>query len=175
MHSIQMCNLHYANDLLIMTTGGMENLRIIKLLLYLFEGMSGLETNIAKTCLFSSRLNQLPSTAESLTLSCAVGYLPVTYLGVPISGRRSRKLDWDILIAKVRGHLISWKARQLSLGGRLTLMNSVLSAIPTYWMHIFRLPSYVVKEIDRIRRDFLWTGLDIDNPKCRLVGWKNIC
>lgn len=49
------CNLHYADDLLILTTGGLENLRIIKLLLLIFEGMIGLETNFSKTCLFSSK------------------------------------------------------------------------------------------------------------------------
>lgn len=42
------------------------------------------------------------------------------------------------------------------------MVNSVLSAIPTYWMSIFRLPSSVIKAIDRIRRDFLWSGPDID-------------
>lgn len=36
------CNLHYADDLLVLTTGGLEDLRIVKLILYLFEGMSGL-------------------------------------------------------------------------------------------------------------------------------------
>lgn len=54
-------------------------------------------------------------------------------------------------------------------------MNSVLSAIPTYWMSIFRLPNWVIKEIDRIRMDFLWMGPDIDKPKCQLVDWKSIC
>lgn len=43
-----MCNLHYANDLLILTTGGLEDLRIIKLLLYLFKGLCRLETNFSK-------------------------------------------------------------------------------------------------------------------------------
>lgn len=33
------CNLHYADGLLVLTTGGLEDLRIIKLILYVFEGM----------------------------------------------------------------------------------------------------------------------------------------
>lgn len=49
------CNLHYADDLLIMTTGGLEDLRIVKLILFLIEGMSGLATNFAKTCLNSCK------------------------------------------------------------------------------------------------------------------------
>ncbi|XP_039119290.1 uncharacterized protein LOC120255543 [Dioscorea cayenensis subsp. rotundata] len=166
------CNLHYADDLLILTAGGCEDLRIIKLILYLFEGMSGLETNFSKTCLFSSQPGVLPSHAVVDTLQCKVGLLPVVYLGIPISGRRPRKQDWEGVILKVRKRLAAWKLQHLSLGGRLILVNSVLSAIPTYWMSIFRLPGWVVKGIDRIRRDFLWSGPDINHPGCRRFLWK---
>lgn len=55
------------------------------------------------------------------------------------------------------------------------MVNSVLTALPTYWMSIFRLPAWVIKKIDQLRRDFLWTGPDIDNLACRLVSWKNLC
>lgn len=131
------CNLHYADDLLILTSGGIKDLRIIKLILYLFEGMAGIETNFAKTCLYSSRLGKLPDQAAARTLHCNVGLLPVNYLGIPISGSRPRKQDWEGIILKVRRRLASWKMQHMSLGGRLTLVNFVLSAIPTYWMSIF--------------------------------------
>ncbi|XP_039125244.1 uncharacterized protein LOC120261424 [Dioscorea cayenensis subsp. rotundata] len=125
------CNLHYADDLLILTAGGCEDLRIIKLILYLFEGMSGLETNFSKTCLFSSRpVSRLVMRSE-IPLQVKVGLLPVVYLGIPISGRRPRKQDWEGVILKVRKRLAAWKLQHLSLGGRLILVNSVLSAIPT--------------------------------------------
>ncbi|XP_039134175.1 uncharacterized protein LOC120271557 [Dioscorea cayenensis subsp. rotundata] len=118
------CNLYYADDLLVLTVGGAEDLRVIKLILLVFEGLSGLETNFSKT---------------------------FTYLGIPVSGRRPRKQDWEKLVI------------------------SVLSAVPTYWMSLFRLPPWVIKKINRIQRDFLWSGADIDKPRCRLVAWKNIC
>lgn len=91
----RMCNLHYADDLLILTTGGLEDLRIIKLLLYLFEGMTGLQTNFSKTCLFFTRLDPLSSQAAAQTISCAVGRLPLTYLGIHI-----REEDRGILTGK---------------------------------------------------------------------------
>lgn len=40
------CNIHYADDLLILTTSGFEDLRIIKLILF-FQGMTGLEVNFS--------------------------------------------------------------------------------------------------------------------------------
>lgn len=169
------CYLHYADDLLILTSGGLEDLRVIKLILYLFEGMTGLKTNFAKTCLYITRMGEIPYWTAAETLHCNRGLLPITYLGIPISGRWPRRQDWEGLILKVRRRLGSWKLRHISLGGRLTLVNSVLSVIPTYWMSIFRLLGWVIKDIDHIRRDFLWSGPDIDHPGCRLVNWKNLC
>lgn len=40
-HQGRMCNLHYANDMLILTIGGLEDLRIIKILLYLLKKCQG--------------------------------------------------------------------------------------------------------------------------------------
>lgn len=62
------CNLHFADDLLILTTGGLEDLRIIKLLLFIFEGMTGLETSFSKTCLYSSKWSVQPTKESAKTL-----------------------------------------------------------------------------------------------------------
>ncbi|XP_039115621.1 glutamate receptor 2.7-like [Dioscorea cayenensis subsp. rotundata] len=110
------CNLHYADDLLVLTTGGLEDLRIVKLILFMFEGITSLATNFSKTCLYSSDLGKLPEVDVTDTLSCERGLLPVTYLGIPISRRRPRKQDWEGLISKIRKRLASWKVRHVSLG-----------------------------------------------------------
>ncbi|XP_039118867.1 uncharacterized protein LOC120255006 [Dioscorea cayenensis subsp. rotundata] len=135
------CNLHYADDLLVLTVGGAEDLRVIKLIFVgSFEGSVRLKLTFSKTCLYTTNLHQLPHMCEAKTVNCDVGLLPVTYLGLPVSGRRPRKQDWEGLIAKVRGRLSSWKSSYISIGGRLTLVNSVLSAVPTYWMSLYKLP-----------------------------------
>ncbi|XP_039136185.1 uncharacterized protein LOC120273588 [Dioscorea cayenensis subsp. rotundata] len=169
------CHLQYADDLLILSAGGIKDLRIIKLILYVFEGMSGLAVNLNKTCLVSTKFGSLPCPTSLATLSCSANVLPITYLGIPIVGRRPRRQDWEVLILKIKVRLSSWKANYLPLGGRLILINSVFSELPTYWMSIFRLPKWVCKCIDRLRRDFLWSGPDIDHPKCRLVNWRRLC
>lgn len=60
----------------------------------------------------------------------------------------SRRQDWEKLILAIKGHLPSWKSNLLFLGSRLILVNSILSAIPTYWMSIFKLSRWVIKTID---------------------------
>ena len=83
----RMCNLQYAEHLLLLTTGGIEDLGVIKLILFIFKGMSGLTINFTKTCLYSTRSDQLLETMLTNTLSCSTSFLPLTYPNVPISGR----------------------------------------------------------------------------------------
>lgn len=147
----------------------------MKFILYLFEGASGLSINFTKSYLYSTNYGFQPSAISASILNCARDCLPLTYLGVPISGRRPKREDWKKLTSLVRTKLLSWKATYLSLGGRLTLLNSVLSSIPTYWMSVFKLPSWVIKEIDKVRRDFLWKGPDLGSKGFRLVAWDRIC
>lgn len=44
--------------------------------------------------------------------------------------------------------LSMWKSQYLSLGGRLTLIKSVVDGIPTYMMSLFPIP----KSIERIQQ-----------------------
>ena len=60
------------------------------------------------------------------------------------------------MINKVAKRLDGWKRAFLSKGGILTLTEVVLSAIPTYYLSLFRMPSGVIKETEKIMRNFLW-------------------
>ncbi|XP_039137399.1 uncharacterized protein LOC120274928 [Dioscorea cayenensis subsp. rotundata] len=47
--------------------------------------------------------------------------------------------------------------------------------LTVYWMSVFKLPAWVIHEIDKIRRDFLWKGPDLGSKGIRLIAWKRIC
>lgn len=79
------------------------------------------------------------------------------------------------LIGMVLSRLTPWKWIYLSFDGLLTLIKSVLSIVPIYWMTVFKLLAWVINEIDKIQRDFLWKGLDLEPKGIRLVAWKRIC
>lgn len=55
------------------------------------------------------------------------------------------------------------------------MLNFILTAIPTYWMLIFKLPCWVLSSIERIHKDFLWSRSDHQHRKVRLVNWNRIC
>lgn len=51
--------------------------------------------------------------------------------------------------------LATWKKLFLSIGDRLTMINSVLDSLRNYFMLLFPISNKVVKQVDKIRRDFL--------------------
>ncbi len=70
--------------------------------------------------------------------------------------------------------LSSWKGKHLSIGGRLTLINSVLSSLPMYMMSFFEVPKGVLKKLDYFRSRFYWQG-DESRRKYRLAKWNILC
>lgn len=92
-----------------------------------------------------SRLQELAN-----AVLCQVGYLPSTYLGLPIGGHISRINAWDPIIERMDKKLATWKGGLLSIGGRATLVKASLSSLPMYYMSIFLSPMGVIEKIRRI-------------------------
>ena len=70
--------------------------------------------------------------------------------------------------------LAPWKRLYLSKGGRVTLIKSTLSNMPTYMLSLFPIPVDVAKRIEKIQRDFLWGGMN-DEFKYHLLDWNKVC
>jgi hypothetical protein len=105
---------------------------------------------------------------------CPIKSFPCTYLGLSLHTRQIRRVDVQPLIDKVAARLPPWKGRFLNRAGRLTLVNSVLSSIPTYFITAFPLQKWAIKQVDRIRRSFLWKGsADANGGHC-LVQWAKV-
>ncbi|KAL7242941.1 hypothetical protein ACSBR1_015362 [Camellia fascicularis] len=92
------------------------------------------------------------------------------YLGLPLGASPRLKKTWKPVIEKCRVRLASWRRRFLSFGGRLTLIKSMLSSLPIYYLSIFKLPVSVAKVIERIQANFLWGGSELKR-KAHLVSW----
>ncbi|GJZ64026.1 RNA-directed DNA polymerase, eukaryota, reverse transcriptase zinc-binding domain protein [Tanacetum coccineum] len=97
---------------------------------------------------------------------------PFTHLGVKVGGVMSRIKAWDEVISKLLYRLSKWKLKTLSIGGRLTLIKSVLSYIPYYHMSIFKVPIGVLNSMESIRRIF-FNGID-GTKKMAMIGIKFI-
>ncbi|GKU94169.1 hypothetical protein SLEP1_g7697 [Rubroshorea leprosula] len=84
--------------------------------------------------------------ADDTMLHCKGKDLPVKYLGIPIGGSHRRIAMWKPLVESVKKKLAPWKGHHLSFGGRITLINSMLSSLPVFLMSVYLLPKGKEKE-----------------------------
>lgn len=96
--------------------------------------------------------------------------LPLSYLGMPLGGNPKAASFWQPIIEKIDKKFDAWKYSYISKGGRLTLLQAVLSNLPTYYLSLFQAPTVVCKTIERLMRDFLWEGTEKSGAS-HLVRW----
>jgi hypothetical protein len=135
-----------------------EKAQNLKLILSAFEQLSGLKINFHKSELFcfGEALNEVNTYTE--LFGCGQGHFPMRYLGIPIHYRRLTLAEWKIVEKRLQKRLSSWKGKLLSLGGRLILINSVLSNMVLHMISFFLLPKRVLHKLDYYRSRFFWQG-----------------
>ena len=70
---------------------------------------------------------------------------------------------------------LSVVSKFLSYHGRLTLVNSVFSALPTFYMCSLKIPPQVIKKIYIFKKHCLWSKGDINRRGSCLVAWEIAC
>ncbi|GKV26308.1 hypothetical protein SLEP1_g35639 [Rubroshorea leprosula] len=161
-------------DTIFMGRADAENIRMVKDVLRWFEIMSGLRINFNKSSIYGYNVSERWLKGSAGMLRCGVGRAPFLYLGLPIDSKSGSKKVWEPMVKKLRAKLVVWKANTLSFGGRLILLNSVLSALPIFYMSLFLLPKSVLVELMSIQRRFLWGGPGL-NKKISWVKWDCVC
>lgn len=97
-----------------------------------------------------------------------------TYFGLPLGTTRPSLQDFTPLLTKFERRLTGI-SRFLSYQGRLILVNSVFSALPTFYMCSLQIPPLVIKQVDRYRKHCLWSGVDINRKGSFLAAWDIDC
>jgi hypothetical protein len=93
---------------------------------------------------------------------------------MPLGASYKATAVWNPILEKMERRLSGWQKLYLSKGGRLTLLRSTLSSLPTYFLSLFTIPISVAQRIEKLQRDFLWDGMGNDF-KHHLVGWDKVC
>lgn len=172
--SLSLTHLQYADDSIIIGVTCWENIAAVKSILKWFELISGLQINFQKSVLFCVNCPAHLSSRSANILNCKLGAFPMTYLRFPVGASPSRENFWLPVIEKVESKLSSWKRRLLSAGGRLMLVNSVLTALPLYFCSLFLMPEGVVNRLNKIMRALFW-GSTSNVRKTKWVAWDKIC
>ena len=100
---------------------------------------------------------------------------PIKYLGLPLSVRRLRKIEFRPLLDKAMAKITGWYGRHLTQAGRACLTKSVLTSQPVYLLTSIKMPKDTLEELDRLRKHFLWAGDEaLTGGKCK-VNWIRTC
>jgi hypothetical protein len=166
--------LQYADDTVIFMDHDFEKATNMKLILCVFEQLSGLKINFHKSELFCFGEAKQCEQQYAQLFGCSIGTYPFRYLGIPMHTRKLSNKDWQSVEERFEKKLSSWKGKLLSVGGRLVLINSVLSSLPMFMMSFFEVPKGVLQRIEFFRSRFFWQN-DQHKKKYRLVKWSVVC
>nr|GEU66210.1 RNA-directed DNA polymerase, eukaryota, reverse transcriptase zinc-binding domain protein [Tanacetum cinerariifolium] len=96
-----------------------------------------------------------------------------TLVRMIVGGSMSRVSRWNEVVERVKNRLSKWKMKALSVGGRLTLLKSVLGSILIFYMSVFRAPLSVLRVLESIWSHF-FNGHELKSKKSTWVKWNNV-
>ena len=166
--------IQYADDTLLIMPTDARQLFILKGLLRSFSDSTGLNVNFHKSFLAPINVSAEKSLHLDRTFGCEVGTMPFTYLGLPLSTTRPTVQEFSPLISKMKKRL-SGVTKFLSYHGKLTLVNSVFSALLTYYMYSLIIPPAVIQQIDKFKKHCSWSKGDIHRRGTCPAAWEPMC
>ncbi|GJV30157.1 RNA-directed DNA polymerase, eukaryota, reverse transcriptase zinc-binding domain protein [Tanacetum coccineum] len=171
--SLSLSHLFYVDDAIFVGDWNLSNLSIVVHVLKWFHLASGLKINLHKSKLMGVGICQDVVASVARSIGCATLHTPFNYLGKKIGGSMSKISFWDDVAFKLSSRLSKSKLRTLSIGGRVTLIKSVLSFLPLYYMSYFKMPISVLKKMESIRMSF-FNGADHGVKRMSVISWKRV-
>ena len=163
-------HLLFADDTLIFCEADPMQIASLRAILARFEEVSGLRINLGK---FESVPIGVVHNMDVLVgmlgcglvgmLGCRLSSLPLKYLGLLLGAKFKELPIWNPILEKMERRLAGWKRLYLSKGGKVTLIKSTLSSLPTYFLSLLPLPGKVANCMEKLQRDFMWSGISGDS------------
>jgi hypothetical protein len=131
----------------------------------------GLKVNYNKSFLVLISVENVKATHLSRTIGYQVAEMPFTYLGLPLGTIRLAVEDFLPFLNRIERRMLGLNML-LSYQGRLILVNSILSALPTFYMCSLKMPISILDQADKYRKHSVWNKGDVNRKGGCLVAWK---
>ncbi|CAA7023512.1 unnamed protein product [Microthlaspi erraticum] len=167
-------HLLFANDTMFFCKSNKKNCETLHQILQTYEEASGQVINLGKSSItFANKTNiETKEKAKEILGITALGGQG-KYLGLPEHFGRKKKDLFALIVDRIRRKAVSWSSRFLSGAGKMTMLQAVLSAIPTYTMSCFKLPISLCKRIQSAMTRFWWDETSGKKKMC-WVAWKKL-
>nr|GEW35765.1 hypothetical protein [Tanacetum cinerariifolium] len=156
--SMNISHLLYADDVTFVGDWDQSNAYNLISILRCFYLVSGLKININKSKIIGVNVPKDDINNMADVLGCGIEKISMIYLGVPVGGNMKRCENWKPIVQKFVAKMSHWKAKILSVGGRLSLIKAVLGNMPTYYMSLYWMPITIQNQLESMRNHFLLEG-----------------
>ncbi|GJU61241.1 RNA-directed DNA polymerase, eukaryota [Tanacetum coccineum] len=166
---VNLSHMFYADDAVFVGEWSGSNITTFVHVLDCFHKVFGLKINMSKSKIMGFYVDSGRVYRAAYKLGCLILKTPFLYLGSLVGGNMHRLQAWNDIVDHVRRRLSKWKMKMLLIGGRLTLIKSVLGSMPIFHMSMFKVPSGIrILRIHRIRircHIFIFNGHDVSVRK----------
>uniref|UniRef100_A0A251RWC4 Putative reverse transcriptase domain, Reverse transcriptase zinc-binding domain protein n=1 Tax=Helianthus annuus TaxID=4232 RepID=A0A251RWC4_HELAN len=167
-------HLFFADDAIIFGEWDRDSILNVVRVLKCFHVCSGLYINFGKSNIFGLGVSTEEIDDMAGVVGCKAELFPFKYLGLTVGANMNRIANWRPVYDIFEKRLSFWKAALLSIGGRVTLIRSVLQSLPSYFFSLYHAPAKVVEDLEKNIRKFLWGGTASEKKKLHWVAWDRV-
>ena len=151
----------YADDMDVSTKGKKENLDKLFRIFDKYEQQIGLKVNYQKTSVY--RIGSLKNSNAKFYTDRELNWTnePINVLGIWIdhSETVTMRLNYEPLLDKAHAIFKQWEKRNVSLLGKIMLINTLVASLFIYKMTVLpNMPRAMVKTLENMFTAFLWGG-----------------
>jgi hypothetical protein len=148
----------YADDAVVFIKPAKHEVDFIMAIMQHFCDATGLRINVSKSMVAPIRCSQVNLDEVLQNFRGTQVSYPICYLGLPVMLGRLKLVHLQSVFDRAATKLAGWQGQLLNLGGRRELVRTVLDSLPTYLLTAIKPPKKFYKDMDKLRRRFLWVG-----------------